>query len=239
MPARIIFITGTDTGVGKTLVTALLLDFLRNTGCHALAIKPFCSGGLADVDLLDVVQNGELTTRQINPFYFQEPVSPLAAARKHRRRVSLRAVIDHTRKIARHCDFLLVEGAGGLLVPLGEGFSILDLIVGLTREVIVVAPNRLGTINHTLLTIDKLRNSLATKERRSRRAQLDVKVAFTHPSANPTEDAACGSNEKILAELLHPVPLVSIGFLGKNATSFPTIIRHRKILQKVLAQLIH
>src|SRR5215471_13308077 len=71
--SRLIFITGTDTGVGKTVLSAMLLSHLRAGGCHALGLKPFCSGARADVDLLRAVQARELTREEINPFYFPEP----------------------------------------------------------------------------------------------------------------------------------------------------------------------
>src|SRR5258705_11852752 len=90
-PGKIIFVTGTDTGVGKTLLTGLLLHHLRQSGCHAVAMKPFCSGGTADIEFLDAVQEGELDPAEINPFYFSEPIAPVLAARKHHRNIRLGA----------------------------------------------------------------------------------------------------------------------------------------------------
>src|SRR5258705_9807549 len=92
-PGKIIFVTGTDTGVGKTLLTGLLLHHLRTEGCHALAMKPFCSGGRGDVEFLHALQDGELSEREINPFYFHEPVAPLLAARKNARAIHLKDVV--------------------------------------------------------------------------------------------------------------------------------------------------
>src|SRR5260221_14172519 len=92
---RTIFITGTDTGVGKTLLTALLLAHLRQNGVPALALKPFCSGGRADAELFHALQDGDLTLDEINPFYFREPIAPLVAARKHRRRIQLDDVLKN------------------------------------------------------------------------------------------------------------------------------------------------
>ena len=86
---RIVFITGTDTGVGKTLLTAMLLAHLRDCGVNALAMKPFCSGGTTDLHVLNEIQGNELTNAEINPFYFTEPVAPLVAARKHRQKIKL------------------------------------------------------------------------------------------------------------------------------------------------------
>src|SRR5882672_6525542 len=83
---KILFITGTDTGVGKTLITALLLERLRSRGAHALAIKPFCSGSRQDVALLQSLQPHELSDEVMNPFYFHEPLAPLIAARRAKRK---------------------------------------------------------------------------------------------------------------------------------------------------------
>ena len=96
---KIIFITGTDTGVGKTLLTALLLHHLRQTGVRALAMKPFCSGGRADVKLLQSLQPGELSDEEMNPFFFKEPIAPLIAAEKNHRIIRLKEVIDRIKHI--------------------------------------------------------------------------------------------------------------------------------------------
>ncbi len=203
---RLIFITGTDTGVGKTLLTALLLAHLRAAGCRAWALKPFCSGSRADARLLHALQDNELTLEQVNPFFFKQPVAPLVAARAERRRVRLGDALAHIRWAATRlgsmrggrpgpgdteggrssrppASFLLVEGAGGLLAPLGEGFTLQDLMGRLAKPaarssvprqaaakirerppmarvgVLLVARNQLGTINHTLLTVRALRSS--------------------------------------------------------------------------------
>ena len=153
---RIIFITGTDTGVGKTLLTGLLLHHLRQSGCHALAMKPFCSGSRADAELLCAIQDDELPLDAINPFFFAEPLAPLVAARKHHCSIRVPEVLRRITRVASRCECLLIEGIGGVLVPLGEGFGVLDLVAKLGCEVIVVSRNRLGTINHTLLTIGAL-----------------------------------------------------------------------------------
>ena len=124
--ARIIFITGTDTGVGKTLLTGLLLYHLRQGGCHALAMKPFCSGSRADAEFLNAIQDGALTPNEITPYFFPEPLAPLVAARQHHRSIRLPEVLRRVRGLANRCQCLLVEGIGGVLVPLGEGYSVVD-----------------------------------------------------------------------------------------------------------------
>src|SRR5262245_8909651 len=107
---RIIFVTGTDTGVGKTLLTCLLLAHLRNSGDRALAIKPFCSGDRADALTLCSLQHAELKMEEVNPWFFPEPLAPAVAARRGAKSPSLGTVLKHIRNAAEQCDTLLVEG---------------------------------------------------------------------------------------------------------------------------------
>lgn len=201
---RIIFVTGTDTGVGKTLFTALLLRHLRGRGARALAMKPFCSGGTGDVKLLQSLQPGELSEREMNPFYFTAPLAPLAAARRGQR-VRLGDTREKIRAVSRKCDILLVEGSGGLLVPLGPGFAVADLIASLRCEVIVVARDGLGVINHTLLTV------LALEQFGVARKALRVVLMG---AAKP--DISSRTNGSILRKSLNPVPVITIPFLGRK-----------------------
>ncbi len=223
---KIIFVTGTDTGVGKTLLTALLLCHLRQTGVHALAMKPFCSGGTQDVDLLESLQAGELTRKEINPFYFTEAIAPLVAARTQRRRISLADVTKRVRRVAGKCECLLVEGSGGLLVPLGDGYTVADLIERLRCEVIVVARNKLGTINHTLLTVCCLE---------SRGVRKPVVVLMD----GPRKDRASLTNHATLGELLDPVALWRVSHFGPGASRADRVKSISKQLKKVLASILH
>src|SRR5258708_5061536 len=100
MPIELLFITGTDTGVGKTVLTGLLLSHLRQHGCRVLAAKPFCSGDRSDARLLRALQDDELELDEINPYYFPEPLAPLVAARIHRRSIKARDVLSHIHKLA-------------------------------------------------------------------------------------------------------------------------------------------
>ena len=150
------FITGTDTGVGKTVLTALLARYLRERGVNVAALKPVCSGGRDDARVLHAAFNGALTLDEINPWHFHAPVAPLLAARRERKRVRLADVLAHLRVMHERFDVLLVEGAGGLLSPLGEDFNSRDLIAALRATPIVVCPNRLGVVNQVLLTLEAL-----------------------------------------------------------------------------------
>ncbi len=223
---KIIFITGTDTGVGKTLFTALLLYHLRQTGVQALAMKPFCSGGLADVKLLQSLQHGELSDVEMNPFYFKEPIAPLIAAEKNRQIIRLDDVLSCIKHVENKCDCLLIEGSGGLLVPLGKGFTVADLIEKLNCQVIVVARNRLGTINHTLLTI----NVLQTLKNNLR----ELSVVLMAPQK---PDFSFFSNQKALFDLLKPIKITEIPFLGQKATKISSIKTKYPTVRKIFATL--
>ena len=156
MSAQIWVITGTDTGVGKTVFTAWLARFLHESGANVAVCKPVCSGGRDDARLLRAAIDASLTLDEINPWHFRAPLAPLLAARAQGKRVSLTEMVAHARTLARRCDVLLVESAGGLLSPLGEGYDTRDLIARLRAAPVIVATNRLGVINHLRLTLDAL-----------------------------------------------------------------------------------
>ncbi len=222
---KIIFITGTDTGVGKTVLAALWLHHLRQAGVRALAMKPFCSGGRGDVRLLQSLQPGGLCDREMNPFYFAKPVAPLVA-QKHRRAIGLGEVLEAIKAAADRCDCLVVEGSGGLLVPLGPDFAVVDLISKLRCRVVVAARNRLGTINHTLLTAGALRVAGVKPQ------YLSVVLM-----SQRIRDASCRSNRGTLAELLAPVPVLQIPYLGGRISSRAAIVTSHPKVQKTLWRL--
>jgi dethiobiotin synthetase len=192
---RIIVITGTDTGVGKTVLTAWLAAHLHARGERVAALKPLCSGGRDDARALHRALDGALTLDEINPWHFRAPLAPLLAARKERRRVQLPEVLAHIRSIARQFDTVLVEGAGGLLSPLGEDFSTRELITALRTEVIVVGRNQLGVANHLRLTLESLPPSYAAK----------TKVALMSP---PRPTLASRTNPELIREFIRPASLI-------------------------------
>ena len=200
---RIIFITGTDTGVGKTVLTALLARFLRERGVNAAALKPICSGGRADARVLRAAVDGALSLDETNPWRFRAPVAPLLAARRERKYVDLSEVMAHIRALQGRFDVLLVEGAGGLLSPLGENFDSRDLITTLDASPIIVAPNRLGVVNHILLTLEVLPRSVAAR----------ALVVLVSPSKR---DAATGTNAELLAGSFDAKRIFTLPWLGEN-----------------------
>ncbi|HUL51584.1 MAG TPA: dethiobiotin synthase [Candidatus Nitrosotalea sp.] len=221
-----VFVTGTDTGVGKTLLTGLLLHHLRRAGTRALAIKPFCSGGLADAELLNELQDRELRLAEVSPFQFGEPLAPMIAARIHGRRMVMKKVLAAIQSVRSKCDALLVEGVGGVLVPLGDDFSVLDLIAALDSCVLVVARNRLGTINHTLLSVNSLINAGVGR----------IKVVLM---GTARRDASVTSNKDALSELLGLASRVySVPFLGARASSVEGVKKNSKKIEKTLAEVL-
>lgn len=223
---KIVFITGTDTGVGKTIFTGMLVHHLREQGVHALAMKPFCSGGRADVKLLRAMQDAELTEDEINPFYFPKPVAPLVDARRSKRLIPLGQVIREIKKIAACCECLLLEGSGGLLVPLGQNYFVSDVIQRLNCEVIVVARNQLGTINHTLLTVAALK----------RFCRQNIAVALVGTSK---KDASVKKNGAVLREFLGGIEVRDVKFLGKNPNKIRVLKKCVKKMKKTLAGFYH
>ena len=123
----------------------------RQTGGRFRAVKPFCSGGREDAEALFAAQGGMVPMDEINPWHFRAPLAPLVAARRQGVRVTLEEATAFLRRSARGRDRLLVEGAGGLLSPLGEGFTARELIRATRARVLVVCPDRLGAINQSLL----------------------------------------------------------------------------------------
>jgi dethiobiotin synthetase len=225
MPAKIVFITGTDTGVGKTLLTGLLVAHLINEGTRAIALKPFCSGGTADVDFLHAMQRGAVAREVINRFYFPEPVAPLVSARLHRRRIRLGDVVDCVRRAGRDYEYILIEGSGGLRVPLGPGFDVRRLILELRCEVVLVSRNRLGTINHTLLSLEALKSGGCGA----------VKIAVMEPQK---ADFSAKSNLSLLRELCVPTSVTPVPYLGRSAFSPTVCNRNAKKLKKTLASIL-
>jgi len=196
-----LFITGTDTGVGKTVLTALLARFLRERGTKAVALKPVCSGGRDDARALHAGMEGALALDEINPWHFRAPLAPLLAARRERKRVRLAGVVAHLRALQKRFDVVLVEGAGGLLSPLGEGFDSRDLLAALRATPVVVCPDRTGAVNQVRLTLAALPRAAAARAR----------VVFMSP---PKPDPASGSNAALLAEFFDAKRIFGLPWLG-------------------------
>jgi len=161
MISRGLFITGTDTGVGKTEVACALLRGHRARGLDLGAMKPAQSGHApgepSDADRLRAAAGDRDPAELVCPYTFAAPLAPAVAARLEARAVSLARILDAAGALAGRHAALLVEGAGGILTPLTERETYADLAVALGLPVLVVGRAGLGTVNHTALTCEALR----------------------------------------------------------------------------------
>ena len=160
---RIILVTGTDTGVGKTVVAAGVARCLASRGVRVVAIKPVESGCLAEATNTEDGVILARATGQLEPkaalTRLRNPVAPPVAADREGVRLDSRRWLERIRKLSETADIVLIEGAGGLLSPLSWDDTARDLALRLDANVIVVASDRLGTLNHILLTLEVLEKS--------------------------------------------------------------------------------
>jgi dethiobiotin synthetase len=160
---RGVFITGTDTGVGKTLVTSALLVCLRKRGIDVGVMKPIETG----VSPSPKVQSDGSRIRkaagchdpmtEVSPYRFRLPLAPLSAARAEGRTVLVTAIIRNFRTLLQKHSLMVVEGAGGVYVPITQSLNMADLIQRMNLPAVVVGHSGLGGVNHALLTIQALR----------------------------------------------------------------------------------
>ncbi len=156
------FIAGTDTGIGKTHAACALLHAFRAQGRSVVGMKPVAAGVEAngeneDVTLLRAASNVVADAALINPYCFREPIAPHIAAADAGVTVAIPRIKEALAALQAQADVVLVEGVGGLRVPLGEDVDAADLAVALALPVILVVGMRLGCLNHALLTAEALR----------------------------------------------------------------------------------
>ena len=158
---KAVFITGTDTGVGKTAVTAALAALLGGKGLLTGVIKPFQTGteleGLSDAEFIYGFLGRDCVLSEVSPCRLRAPLSPYRAAEIEGIKIPLDDIIEHTRDYISRNDVTLIEGAGGLCVPVTESYMMADLAVDLEAPVVIVARPGLGTLNHTSLSLEYAR----------------------------------------------------------------------------------
>ena len=227
-PGSCIFVTGTDTGVGKTLLALLMLAHLRSAGRLVVGMKPFASGCRRDARLLQSVGAVRMPLEDINPFFLPWPVAPWVGFTrlKHTRAPSLSAIVSRIERMRCACEYLIVEGVGGVMVPLTSSVMLVDLIVALRCPVVVIARNRLGTINHTLLTVDALRA----------RGIRRLKVVMM--GAPGVEDLSCVSNPPMIRRWCG-VRVVTVPWLGPYACTKTRLGVHARRLKILLAEIVN
>ena len=217
---RGLFVTGTDTGVGKSVVAAAVCAALAAEGRRVAAFKPVVTGleeptgkWPHDHELLASVATAGQTPDQVAPHRFGPPASPHLAAQLAGARIDPADLVEHARAAARGADALVCEGVGGLLVPLTEHYLVRDLARDLELPLVVVARPGLGTINHTLLTVESARASGA-------------RVAGVVLNPWPPQPTAVETSNRAGVERLARVPVATFGHveladLAREGTRLP------------------
>lgn len=167
MPEQGLFITGTDTGVGKTVVTAAILAWLRHQGMNAGVMKPIETGvdsecsSPANSDALFLMECGRIkdSLSEVCPIRLKPAASPYQAALIENRILKPESIFSACQKLTEKHDWLVVEGVGGVRVPITRDYEVVDLIHDLDLPAVVVARNQVGTLNHTLMTLETLKQN--------------------------------------------------------------------------------
>lgn len=215
------FITGTDTGVGKTIATCRLVQYLNSHDVDAMAVKPFCSGGLDDLLMLSDANGRNQSVADINLYTYAPPLCPHAACIEHRLPFPEKdRTLEFIRRAAAQTRVLLVEGAGGILAPIAPDFSFADLAFELASGVIVVVPDRLGCLNHALLTRHYLE---------ARAPEMPVSLLINRFFAR---DPSANTNATLLQAVFGPE---NTAFLHEIAPNQPTHDKGEKKFEKSLA----
>lgn len=212
MAAQGFFITGTDTGVGKTVATACLLSLYRKHRLNVGVMKPIETGvdpecsSAANSDakfLMEVCQSSDPLS-EVCPVQLKTAASPLQAAKIDDRAIDMDQIINGFHHLSDKHDNLLVEGIGGLLVPLKPGYLVCDLIRDLDLPLLVVGKNALGTLNHTLLTL-----------RAAEQAGIAIRGVILNRTEAGEGNAIESDHASIITEFSRVPVLGKIPFLGQ------------------------
>lgn len=183
-----LFLTGTDTNVGKSYVASLLVRALRAEGRDCVGLKPICCGDREDATLLHAAADGAIELNDINPVWLRTPAAPYTASLIENRAIDLALIREAFERARAKHENVIVEGAGGWLVPIARDYSIADLAAEMGLPVAIVVANRLGALNHALLTVAAVRA----------RGLECAGLILNHPSEE--EDIATTTNRGVLEE---------------------------------------
>ena len=220
MPAQGLFITGTDTGVGKTVVTAAILSWLHQQGFKAGVMKPIETGvdqecsSASNSDALFLMESGgiENDLAEVCPIRLKSPASPFQAAKIENRTLEPATILSAYHSLAEQYDWMLVEGVGGVRVPITRDYGVLDLIRDLGLPTVVVTRYQLGTLNHTLLTLDTLKQN-----------GIPVRGVIFNHNGSETLDAIEQGQPQLIEELSGTRVLGKLPFITNlNTESFST-----------------
>lgn len=224
-----VFITGAGTDIGKTFVTAALIREFRRRGRSIAALKPVASGidpaRLAESDpALLLAALGEAVTPaaldRIAPWRFRAPLSPDMAAQRERRVVDFAALIAHSRSAVAAADMLLVEGVGGVMVPLDTEHTVLDWMVALQLPVVVVSGSYLGAISHTLTALEVLRDR-------------GLAIATLVVDETPASTVELEETASTIARFAGGLPIIKLPRLASAEDTHPAIRQLTDLLETV------
>jgi dethiobiotin synthetase len=201
-----LFVTGTDTGVGKTFTITQLLRLLRAAGKSCAGFKPICCGDRHDAELLLAASSNGLTIDEINPLWLKTPAAPLTAAQVEEVKIDIDLLLAALRALQQRVHHVFVEGVGGWLVPIRADYFIADLAAEMRFPVLVVAQNRLGCLNHTMLTV----RSIANQGLHCAGMVLNSRLDGT--------DVAIATNPQVVEKIVH-IPVLT--GLTENASQLP------------------
>lgn len=190
------FLTGTDTGVGKTFVASLMLRTLRDAGIDIVGMKPIVCGERDDAELLFRANDATCDLNLINPLWLRPALAPYSALMIENRPFDRSLLLEAFQTLAQNHEHLLVEGIGGWMVPITKTYHMPDLVRDLELPVVMVVQNRLGAINHSLLTLAAIRQSGCTC------------LGYILNQSSLMNDAATLTNGGILQDLMD-VPLIA------------------------------
>lgn len=153
-----VFVAGTDTGIGKTIISSLIVKQLRENKVNVGVMKPVAAGSRNDSVFLKRIAGVNDSLELINPIFLKKPLAPWVAAKIDRRKINLGKIWKAYKILKKKYDYIVVEGTGGLLVPVTENVYIIDIAKQFGLPLVIVSRPGLGTINHTLLTINYARD---------------------------------------------------------------------------------
>lgn len=218
-----LFVSGTGTGVGKTLLAGLLFFHLRSEGKKVIALKPYCCGGEEDLKFLGHLQGIENFREEICHTYFPEPLAPYIAG-KNRKKIKIEAVSKWIHQQSAPFDWVVIEGCGGLLVPLGKDFFVLDLIQQLNARVFIAAPNMLGVLNHSFLTFRCLQS-------------VGIKDFVFVLMGQASQDLSALSNHEVLRDFMGE-RVVEFPFFGSQPLKTKAVAKNYRKIKKSLAHMV-
>ena len=194
-----LFITGTDTGVGKTYITKLLLSALTRSGQSAVGFKPIACGDREDAEIIsDASYPSPTSVDTVNPIFLKTPAAPMAAASIEGIAIDINRIKSTHLELTKSYDYVLTEGAGGWAVPINSEYSMGHLAADLGGPVLIVVNNKLGALNQTILTANAVR---------------DMGLELTGIILNhitDERDAASITNRSVLENIIKPPVILDV-----------------------------